>query len=78
MNHIPRLVLIAMIKLYKLVLSPILPMACRYTPSCSDYGAEALHRYGALRGGRMALMRFLRCNPWGGSGFDPVPDLKKQ
>jgi putative membrane protein insertion efficiency factor len=53
--------------------SLILPPSCRYTPSCSAYAIEALERYGAVRGGWIALKRILRCRPWGGCGFDPVP-----
>ncbi|MGD9810318.1 MAG: membrane protein insertion efficiency factor YidD [Sphingobium sp.] len=53
--------------------SRVLPPSCRYHPSCSQYAIEALQKYGALRGSWLALKRLLRCHPWGGSGFDPVP-----
>ena len=53
--------------------SKILPPTCRYTPSCSGYAIIAIERYGAARGGWMALKRILRCHPWGGQGYDPVP-----
>jgi hypothetical protein len=53
--------------------SRILPPSCRYRPSCSAYAIGALERYGALRGGLLAAKRLLRCHPWGGSGYDPVP-----
>ncbi|MPT47782.1 MAG: membrane protein insertion efficiency factor YidD [Sphingobium sp.] len=53
--------------------SRILPPSCRYHPSCSQYGIEALKKYGALRGSWLTLKRLLRCHPWGGSGHDPVP-----
>jgi uncharacterized protein len=53
--------------------SLILPPSCRYSPSCSAYAITALRRYGALRGGWLAAKRLLRCHPWGGHGYDPVP-----
>ena len=53
--------------------SRVLPPSCRYTPTCSAYAIEALRRYGAVKGGWLALRRIGRCHPWGGSGFDPVP-----
>jgi uncharacterized protein len=53
--------------------STILPPSCRYMPSCSAYAIEALTRYGAAKGGWLALRRIVRCHPWGGHGFDPVP-----
>lgn len=64
---------ILLIRFYQGVLSPLLPGSCRYTPSCSAYGVEALQRHGAWRGGKLTLKRFLSCHPWGGHGFDPVP-----
>lgn len=54
------------------------PSPCRYLPTCSAYAAEALERYGMVRGSRLALRRVLRCHPWGGSGHDPVPELGGQ
>jgi uncharacterized protein len=65
--------LILMIRGYQSAISPFLPPACRYTPTCSEYAAEAIRRYGAGRGGWLATRRLLRCHPWGGSGHDPVP-----
>ena len=61
------------IGLYRKGISPLLPPACRFVPSCSEYGYEAVARYGILAGGRLAIWRILRCNPFGGSGYDPVP-----
>jgi putative membrane protein insertion efficiency factor len=61
------------IALYRKAISPLLPSACRFDPSCSEYGYEAVARYGILAGGRLAIWRILRCNPFGGSGYDPVP-----
>ena len=58
---------------YKRWISPLLPPACRYVPSCSEYAAEAVARHGALRGGVLAAWRLLRCNPFVKGGYDPVP-----
>ncbi len=66
-------VLIGMIRGYQLVLSPVLGPRCRHLPTCSQYTAEAIARHGAWRGGWLALRRIVRCNPWGTSGYDPVP-----
>ncbi|MCC6628023.1 MAG: membrane protein insertion efficiency factor YidD [Chloroflexi bacterium] len=57
---------------YQAVLSPLLPPACRYYPSCSEYAYQAIERHGVLRGGLKAGWRLLRCNPWSDGGFDPV------
>lgn len=65
--------LILPIRFYQLCISPLLPPVCRFTPTCSAYAIEALRRHGALRGSRLAIRRILRCHPWGGSGYDPVP-----
>ena len=69
--HLPRLLLVGLVRFYQLVLSPHLPPTCRYTPSCSEYAVEALGRYGVFKGSVLAVWRLLRCNPWGGSGYDP-------
>lgn len=58
---------------YKACISPMLPPSCRYTPTCSEYAVEAVMRHGIFRGGWLAVKRILRCHPWGGSGYDPVP-----
>jgi len=65
--------LILPIKMYKTVISPILPPACRYTPTCSTYAIEALKKHGPFKGLYLAIKRILSCHPWGGSGYDPVP-----
>jgi putative membrane protein insertion efficiency factor len=62
-----------LVRAYQLLVSPVLPPACRYLPSCSEYAAEALLEHGALRGSWLAARRLARCHPWGGSGYDPVP-----
>lgn len=69
-------VLIGLIQLYRYTLSFFLGRRCRFAPSCSEYGLEAVRRHGAVKGGGLAIRRILRCHPWGGSGYDPVPDPK--
>jgi putative membrane protein insertion efficiency factor len=61
------------IRLYQLVLSPILPNACRFSPTCSQYGIEAFKKHGAFKGFILTVKRIGRCHPWGGHGHDPVP-----
>jgi len=68
-------VLIFPIRLYQRFLSPLLPPACRYSPTCSQYSVEAIQRHGALKGSWLAIKRIASCNPWGGSGYDPVPPV---
>jgi putative membrane protein insertion efficiency factor len=66
-------VMIALVRFYQGAISPLLPGSCRYSPTCSEYGVQALRKYGAWHGGLLTLKRFLSCNPWGGHGHDPVP-----
>jgi uncharacterized protein len=68
-------VLLGLIRLYQLMVSPALPASCRFYPSCSHYGYEAVRRYGALKGGWLAVKRIARCHPLHPGGYDPVPDL---
>jgi putative membrane protein insertion efficiency factor len=64
---------IGVITFYQRILSPILPSSCRYTPTCSQYMKEAIQIHGVLKGTYLGVRRILRCHPWGGCGFDPVP-----
>ena len=64
------------VKAYRLIFSPWVGHNCRYQPTCSQYALEALERHGGIKGGWLALRRILRCNPWGGCGYDPVPEDK--
>jgi len=64
---------VGLIKFYQKCISPLLPNSCRYTPTCSQYALEAFQKYGPIKGFWLAFKRILRCNPWGGSGYDPVP-----
>lgn len=61
------------IKFYKMCISPMLPPACRYQPTCSEYALQAIKKHGPFRGTWLAIKRICRCHPWGGSGYDPVP-----
>ena len=65
--------LLLLIKFYQKTLSPYLGKNCKYTPTCSAYAYEAIEKYGALRGTRLAVWRILRCNPFSKGGYDPVP-----
>jgi uncharacterized protein len=71
-----RTIAVAPIRLYRLLLSPLLGERCRYYPSCSDYAAQAITRFGILRGLVLAGWRLLRCNPWSPGGFDPVENQR--
>ncbi|HBG40866.1 MAG TPA: membrane protein insertion efficiency factor YidD [Porphyromonadaceae bacterium] len=63
---------------YRAVISPLFPPSCRYTPTCSQYTIEALKKHGPFKGTYLSAKRILRCNPWGGSGYDPVPEPKSK
>ncbi len=69
---------IKLIKGYRRYISPNTPPACKYIPTCSQYGIEAIERFGALKGGLLTLWRILRCNPWSRGGYDPVPEKKNK
>ncbi len=61
------------IKIYQKCISPLTPPMCRFTPTCSNYAIEAIKKHGPIKGMWLAIKRIARCNPWGGSGYDPVP-----
>jgi putative membrane protein insertion efficiency factor len=68
-------VALALLRAYKLLISPLLPGGCRFVPSCADYAQDAVRRYGVLRGSWLAARRLARCHPLCEGGFDPVPDV---
>ena len=72
MKDCSKAITLQLLRAYKWAISPLFPSACRYVPTCSEYAMEAVERYGALRGGWMALTRILRCHPFAHSGYDPV------
>ena len=65
---------VVLIKFYQLCISPLTPPSCRFTPTCSQYGLEAFRKHGPVKGLYLTVRRLLRCHPWGGSGYDPVPE----
>lgn len=65
--------LLLFIRGYRTLISPMLPRSCRFYPTCSAYATEAITRHGAIKGSYLSIRRILKCHPWGGSGFDPVP-----
>lgn len=72
-SEIVRILAVAPIRFYQLSISPMFPSCCRYTPTCSTYAIQAISKHGVIKGSWLALKRILRCHPWGGSGYDPVP-----
>jgi putative membrane protein insertion efficiency factor len=76
MRQLAQLVALQLLRAYKWIVSPMFAPACRYVPTCSEYAMEAVERYGAARGGMMALWRLLRCHPFARGGYDPV--MKKR
>ncbi len=69
--------LIFLVRFYQTAISPFTPATCRYSPTCSQYTLEALQKHGAFYGSWLSIKRIVSCNPWGGSGYDPVPDKKE-
>ena len=63
-----------LVRVYQTLISPLTPATCRYQPTCSHYTIEALKTHGLLHGGKLAIKRIFSCHPWGGSGYDPVPE----
>ncbi len=70
-------ILLALLRFYKRYISPLLPDACIYTPTCSEYAMEAIQKHGVIKGTGLAIWRILRCNPFAKGGYDPVPEPKK-
>lgn len=68
-----RKLLLLLIQAYRYLISPLLPARCRYLPTCSDYALQAITEYGVVKGAKLTLRRLIRCHPWGGHGYDPVP-----
>ena len=73
-----KIAVLAALRFYKSAVSPLLPPACRYTPTCSEYAIEAVDRHGVLRGSLLAARRVLLCNPFSHGGYDPVPELESR
>lgn len=67
-----------LILLYRYAISPLIPGRCRFDPTCSGYALQAIERFGPFKGGWLALKRFARCHPWGGYGYDPIPEKDKK
>ena len=70
---LPKRLMLALIRFYRRQISPALPPSCRFTPTCSQYAVEAIEKYGALKGGYLAIRRILKCHPLHPGGYDPVP-----
>lgn len=74
MKNIIRKIFSFPVVLYQYLISPLLPSSCRFTPSCSEYTKEAILKHGIFKGTWLGIKRIARCNPWGGCGYDPVPE----
>ncbi len=73
LSHLIAMILVLPIRFYQICISPLLGPSCRFTPTCSEYAKQAILKHGPIKGLGLAIWRILRCNPWGGSGYDPVP-----
>ena len=71
--NIFKYIFINIIKIYQRFISPFFPSSCKFSPTCSKYGIEAINKYGPLKGGFITIKRILRCNPWSKGGYDPIP-----
>ena len=65
--------LIFLVKIYQSIISPLFPPTCRYTPTCSEYAIQSLKKHGLIKGVYLSIKRVVKCHPWGGSGYDPIP-----
>lgn len=77
-NRFVTWLLLIPVYIYRGAISPLLPPSCRYTPTCSRYAIEALKKHGPIKGSYLSAKRILSCNPWGGFGYDPVPEPTKR
>lgn len=73
LRQMPKRLMLGLIRFYRAAISPAFPACCRFTPTCSQYALEAVEKYGAVKGGYLALRRILRCHPFHEGGYDPVP-----
>ena len=72
-SNLLKLLFINLIKIYQRFVSPFFPSSCKFSPSCSKYGIEAINKYGVLKGSALTVKRILKCNPWSKGGYDPIP-----
>ena len=72
-SNLFKLLFINLIKIYQRFVSPFFPSSCKFSPSCSKYGIEAISKYGVLKGSVLTIKRILKCNPWSKGGYDPIP-----
>ncbi len=72
-SNLFKLLIINLIKIYQRLVSPFFPSSCKFSPSCSKYGIEAINKYGVLKGSVITIKRILKCNPWSKGGYDPIP-----
>lgn len=73
LNRIIQTIVLLPVYFYRRCISPLFPPCCRFTPTCSEYAIQAVKKHGVFKGSWLAIKRILKCNPWGGSGYDPVP-----